>query len=74
MGMGVFQQKEQRIPGAHDIGKAISGPRIAGGKITDMRIFLISVVLSRHLRQYSCDTPIYVYIYIYTDSAMGKRA
>ena len=39
MGMGVFQQKEQKIPGAHKLGAAISGPRIAGGKITDMRFF-----------------------------------
>ena len=30
-GMGVFQQKEPKIPGAHKIGAAISGPRIAGG-------------------------------------------
>ena len=27
------------MPGAHKIGAAISGPRIAGGKITDTRIF-----------------------------------
>ena len=31
MGMGVFQQKEAKIPGAHKIGAAISGSRIAGG-------------------------------------------
>ena len=28
------------MPGAHKIGAAISGRRIAGGKITDTRIFL----------------------------------
>ena len=36
MGMGVFQQKE---PGAHKIGAAISGPRITGGNFMDTRIF-----------------------------------
>ena len=30
MGMEVFQQKERNFPGAHKIGTAISGPRIAG--------------------------------------------
>ena len=39
MGMGVFQQKEPKMPAAHEIGAAISGPRIAGGKNTDMRHF-----------------------------------
>ena len=29
----------QKIIGANKIGAAISGPRIAGGKITDMRLF-----------------------------------
>ena len=28
------------MPGAHKIGAAISGPRFAGGKIADMRLFL----------------------------------
>ena len=32
MGMKFFLQKEQKIPGAHRIGTAISGPRIACGK------------------------------------------
>ena len=27
MGMGVFQQKEPKMPGAHKIGAAVSGPR-----------------------------------------------
>ena len=44
MGMGpatgVFQQKEPKMPGAHKIGAAVSGPRIAGGNFTDMRLFL----------------------------------
>ena len=31
MGMGVFLQKEPKMPSAHKIGAAISGPRIAGG-------------------------------------------
>ena len=31
------------MPGAHKIGAAISGPRIAGGKIMGMRIFLILI-------------------------------
>ena len=30
----------QEMPGAHTIGAAIFGPRIADGKITDMRLFL----------------------------------
>ena len=37
---GFFSRKNQKIPGAHKIGAAISGLRIAGGKILDMRIFL----------------------------------
>ena len=40
MGMRVFQQREPKIPGARNIGAAISGPRIASGNITDMRLFL----------------------------------
>ena len=40
MGMGVFRQKEQKIPGAHKIGTAISGPRIVGGKLQDITLFL----------------------------------
>ena len=38
MDMGVFKQKEQKIPGAHKIGAGIFGPRIAGGQITEMRL------------------------------------
>ena len=41
MGMGFSSTKNQKMPGAHKIGAAISDPRIAGGKILDMRIFLI---------------------------------
>ena len=42
MGMGVFPaERTKKIPGAHKIGAAISGPRIAGGRITDMRLFII---------------------------------
>ena len=37
MGMEVFLQKEPRIPAVHKIGAAISGPRIAGGEMTDIR-------------------------------------
>ena len=37
---GFSCRKNQKILGAHKIGAAISGPRIAGRKITDMRIFL----------------------------------
>ena len=40
MGMGVFQQKEpQKMPGAHKIGAAISGPRITGGNFMDTTLF-----------------------------------
>ena len=42
MGMGLFQQKEAKIPAAHKIGAAISGSRMAGGKITDRRLLLIN--------------------------------
>ena len=43
MGMGGFSsRKNQKMPGAHKIGAAISGPRIAGGKnFADTRIFLV---------------------------------
>ena len=37
----VFLQKDPKIPGAHKIGAAISGPRIAGRKTTDIRLVLI---------------------------------
>ena len=33
MGMEVFLQKEPKIPGTHNIGAALSGPRIVGGKL-----------------------------------------
>ena len=39
----VFLQKERIFPGAHKIGAAISGPRIADTNFTDTRIFLIGV-------------------------------
>ena len=38
MGMLVLQQKKPQMPGAHKIGAAISRPRIAGRKISDMRL------------------------------------
>ena len=41
MGMGVFQQKEAKMPGAHKISVAISGPRITGGTFMDITLFLI---------------------------------
>ena len=40
MGMGFSTRKNQKVPGAHKTGAASSGPRIAGGQITDMRLFL----------------------------------
>ena len=39
-GMGIFQQKEPKKPGAHKIGAAISGLSITGGKIMDTKLFL----------------------------------
>ena len=39
MGIGVFQQKEPKNAGAHKIGAAISGPRIAGGKLRTSGFF-----------------------------------
>ena len=38
MGIEVFLLRVPRVPGAHKIGAAISGPRLAGGKIADMRL------------------------------------
>ena len=38
MGMGVSSRKNQEMPGAHKIGAAVSGPRIAGEHFTDMRL------------------------------------
>ena len=32
-------RRKQKIPGAHKIGAAVSGPRVAGGKITDLSLF-----------------------------------
>ena len=40
MGMEVFLQKERKIPGAHKIGAATSGRRIAGNKKIWTRGFL----------------------------------
>ena len=39
MGMGFFLQKERIFPGAHKIGTAISGPRIAGNKFDEHEDF-----------------------------------
>ena len=39
IGVGVFQQNEPKMPGAHKIGAAVSGPRITGSKIMGMRFF-----------------------------------
>ena len=39
MGMGFSSRKNQKMPGAHKSGAAISGPRIAGGKLMDSRRF-----------------------------------
>ena len=52
MGMGVFQQKDQKMPGAHKIGAAISGRRIAGGNFMDITLFLNREVPSDGLRRY----------------------
>ena len=43
MGMGVFLQKDRKMPGAHKIGAAISGPRIAGGNFMDTTLFLSNI-------------------------------
>ena len=37
---GFSSRKNQKTTGAHKIGAAISSPRIAGRKISDMRLFL----------------------------------
>ena len=40
MGMGVFSsRKNQKVPGAHKIGAAISFPRIASGNFMDITLF-----------------------------------
>ena len=41
MGMGFSSRKSPKTPGAHKIGAAISGPRIAGGNFMDITFFLI---------------------------------
>ena len=41
MGIGFSSRKSPKMPGANKIGTAIYGPRVAGGKISDMRLFLI---------------------------------
>ena len=62
MDMEVFLQKNAEVLGAHKIGAAISGPRIADTNFTDTRIFLIIQVFERHkqhllaLREHSRDT------------------
>ena len=38
MGMGVSSRKNQKMPGAHKIGAAISGPRITGGNFMDITL------------------------------------
>ena len=43
MGVGGFPAEREKKRGAHRIGAAISGPRIAGGKIIDVRFFLQDV-------------------------------
>ena len=45
MGMACFPAEAPKT-GAHKIGAAISGPRIAGGKITEMSFCLKNVVLA----------------------------
>ena len=41
MGMGVFPaERTKKMPGAHKIGAAISGPRITGGNFMDTTLFL----------------------------------
>ena len=37
---GFSSRKNTKMPGAHKIGAAVSGPRIVGGKFMDMRLFL----------------------------------
>ena len=38
---GFSSRKNQKMPGAHKIGAAISGPRIAGANFMDITLFLI---------------------------------
>ena len=45
-GQNSFQKKPSWFPSAHNVGAAISGPRIAGGKSTDIRLLLISVLVT----------------------------
>ena len=39
MGMEVSYRKNQKVPGAHRIGAAISGPRIEGEQFMVIRLF-----------------------------------
>ena len=36
---GLSSRKNQKMPGAHKIGAAVSGPRIAGGNFMDITLF-----------------------------------
>ena len=53
--------KEPKNPGAHNIDAAISRPRIEGGKITDIRLFLI----------YPCDREIVTLQYFFLELVLG---
>ena len=58
VGMGVSSIKDQKFAGAHKIGATISGPRIAGGKITDMRFFFSSKKPKPHpSKPHPCSMP-----------------
>ena len=41
MGMDVILQEEQKCPGAHNGGTAMSGPRTTGEKLRTLGFFLI---------------------------------
>ena len=58
----VFLQKERIFPGAHKIGAAISGPRIADMNFTDTRIFLKSTPTPDTSEKYRDMPPISIVI------------
>ena len=58
MGMEVFLQKEPKMPGAHKIGAAISGPRITGGDFMDITFFFSDFSL-RRLPYFFCVFPLF---------------
>ena len=50
---GFPAERTKKMPGAHKIGAAISGPRIAGGNFMDITLFL-----TKYTREFLPDSPV----------------